>query len=259
MDIAMVFNSTTVSATLLLLVVIALTAFTLHERKRGRRDSNEAGYRQIAAFDQLNRAMKLAVEAGQQIHCSLGSGGLYGRRGISSLVGGQLLNSITLTHVHGDRPTFVTSGDGMVGILAQDEQRRAYSRAGVSAQYSPEIGQVTGLTPWSYAAGTLTLMLDQQVAINVVFGHFGSEVILLSEASDRNLDQMIGGSDSLTAQAVLFASTHAPIIGEEFYAAGAYLRPDPWQWASLKTQDLLRWFLIGLIIVGLVLRMFGVM
>jgi hypothetical protein len=259
MTIAGMFNPQMASAIFLVIVFITIAANLLDAKWHGFRNSLADDYRKIAAYEQLNRALTLAVEAGQQIHCSLGSGGLYGIWGGATLVGGQLLNSITRSLVHGDRPVLATSGDGMVGILAQDEQSRAYSQAGISADYLPDMSQVSGLTPWSYVAGVQSLMIDQPAAINVLVGHFGSEVGLLAEASDRNPAQMIGGSDSLTAQAVLFASTQAPIIGEELYVAGAYCRSDPWQWASLKTQDLLRWLLIGLIITGLVLKLIGVM
>lgn len=259
MNAWMTGNSTNTGGLFFLIIVIIFGVYFLLAKRRGFRDTLESGYRDIPAYEQLNRAIRLAVETGQQIHCSLGSGGLFGRRGISSLVGGQLLNSVVRKLAYGDRPTFATSGDGLVSILAQDEQRRAYSLAGISVQDSLDITQVSGITPWSYAAGVTANILDQQVAINVLLGHFGSEVCLLTEASDRNQDQIIGASDSLNAQAVLFASTQAPIIGEELYAAGAYGQPDPWQSASIKTQDLLRWLLIGLIVTGLVLRMLGVM
>ena len=55
---------------------------------------------------------------------------------------------------------------------------------------------------------------------------------------------MIGASDDLTGQAVIFANTQDALIGEELFAAGAYLGAGVSHAASLTVQDILRWFII---------------
>ena len=52
------------------------------------------------------------------------------------------------------------------------------------------------------------------------------------------------------AQAVLFASASDPLIGEEMFAAPAYLNADAAQRASISVQDILRWLII-LALLGL--------
>jgi hypothetical protein len=215
--------------------------------------------RQISTVSQLTRATKMAVEDGQQIHLSLGSGGLYGISGAPALVGVGILNAITRIISNSDRPVVATSGNGMFGILSQDVQRRAYQEAGNGEFYTPANGQICGLTPFSYAAGALTVLIDQQAATNILLGNFGSEVGLLSDASEQSGAQLIGGSDSLTAQAVLYAASTEPIVGEELYTLGANFAPGSWQQISLKTQDVLRWVVIGLIVGGLILKIVGLM
>jgi hypothetical protein len=215
--------------------------------------------RQMAALSQINETAKLAVEEGQRIHLSLGSGGLYGIQGAPALVGARILNAITRIISYSDRPVVTTSGNGMFGILSQDVQRHAYREAGNSEFYSPATGQISGLTPYSYAAGALGVLYDQKVAMNIFAGNFGSEVGLLADASDLSGAQLIGGSDSLTAQAVLYAAATEPIVGEELYTLGAQLAPGIWQQVSLKALDVLRWLVIGLILGGLILKILGVL
>jgi hypothetical protein len=207
----------------------------------------------------INRAASLAVEDGQRVHLSLGSGDLYGIPGIPALVGAQILHAITRVISYSDRPLIATSGNGMVGILSRDAQQRAYQEAGNSEYYSQETGQISGLTPFSYAAGALTTLIDQQVATNILLGHFGSEVGLLTDASEWSGGQLIGSSDSLTAQAVLFAASAEPLVGEDLYTMGAYLVPEFWQRISLKSQDVLGWTVIGCIVGGLILKIVGVL
>ena len=69
----------------------------------------------------------------------------------------------------------------------------------------------------------------------------------------------MGGTDNLTGQAILFAAAKEPLIGEETYAGGAYLGAGPMHLASLYAQDILRWIIIGLILIGAILKLFGVL
>jgi hypothetical protein len=51
-------------------------------------------------------------------------------------------------------------------------------------------------------------------------------------------------------QAALFATTENPLVGEELFAAGAYLKVNHEHAASLQAQDVLRWIAIGAILLG---------
>jgi hypothetical protein len=48
------------------------------------------------------------------------------------------------------------------------------------------------------------------------------------------------------------------MIGEELFASGAYLEVNDFHRASLRAQDVLRLILVALIILGTLLRTFGV-
>jgi len=48
------------------------------------------------------------------------------------------------------------------------------------------------------------------------------------------------------------------LVGEELYAAGAYLQAGPLHTASLRAQDTLRWIIVGIILLGALLKFVGV-
>lgn len=216
-------------------------------------------FRQIPAFARLRHAIGLAVEAGQRLHLSLGWGGIFGLEGGSSLLGLSMLQRIARAASISDRPPVATSGEGTEGILSQDTLQTAYRAIGAEDQYLPTSGQITGLTPTSYAAGVLPVIYDQQVSANVLAGHFGAEVALITDAAERNGSFTLAGSDSLPAQAVMFATSQEPLIGEELYAGGAYLQAGTVHIASLRAQDILRWILAGIILAGAALKLAGVL
>ena len=118
---------------------------------------------------------------------------------------------------------------------------------------------MVGLTPFSFAAGAIPAIHDEHVSANVLMGNFGVEVALLTDAVERENTFVLAGSDNLTAQAVIYATAQGALIGEEIYAAGAYIEADPLQAASLTVQDILRWLVIAAILVGALLALAGVL
>lgn len=237
-----------------ILFTILMILFWARDRKRPRPD-----LRPIQAFAKLKRGIGLAVEAGQRLHLSLGHGGITGQSSTSAFVGLSLLQRIARAASTSDRPPVATSGEAAQALLSQDTLRSAYRAINAESQFDPDSAQLSGLTPFSYAAGTLPVVYDQQVSVNVLAGSFGSEVALIADAAERTGSVSLGGSENLAAQAVLYAAAQEPLIGEELFAAGAYAQAGPMHTASLKTQDVLRWLLIGAILAGAALKLVGVL
>lgn len=213
--------------------------------------------RTIAAFSKLRRAIGLAVEAGSRLHISLGRGNLAGPESSVAFVGLSVLERLTRSASTGDNPPIATSGEPAIAILSQDTLKSSYQRIGLQEQYEPTAGQLVGLTPFSYAAGTLSLAADKKTGANILIGSFGTEVALITDAGERSSNLTLAGTDNLPAQAVLYATAHEPLIGEEVFAAGAYLNASPLHAASLQAQDVLRWLLVIAILAGVVLRSLG--
>jgi hypothetical protein len=72
---------------------------------------------------------------------------------------------------------------------------------------------------------------------------------LIAAAAYRRDQPIIAASDQLEGQAVAFAVSDRPLIGEEIFAAGAYLGGESSQVGSIVTQDVLRWLLIAAIVI----------
>ena len=230
---------------------VLLLALTLWRRRP------PAILRPIDAYERLNRAVGLAVENGTRLHISLGRGNLLTARGGSALAGLAMLRRLAERTSASDRPPVVTAGDASLTILSQDTLHSAYRAAGAEEQYRFSTGRLTGLTPFSYAAGTIPVEHDENVSANVVIGDLGAESALIAEASDRQNSSLIAASDDLSAQAIFYASAQEPLIGEELFAAGAYVGAGASHEASLQVQDILRWLIILAILAGSFLKFLG--
>jgi hypothetical protein len=220
-----------------------------------RRKSTPA-FREIPGFTRLRHAIGRVVEDGTRLHLSLGRGALATPQSASALAGLTLLRRLAELTSAGDQPPIATSGDAAMAILSQDTLQIG-SLASAQGAYDPTAGRLTGLTPFSYAAGAIPVIHDENISTNVLMGNFGVEIGLLAEAAERSRTFTLAASDNLTAQAVLFACAQEPLIGEELYAAGAYVDAGPLHAASLTVQDILRWSIVVVILVGALIVMAG--
>ncbi|MBK9925948.1 MAG: hypothetical protein IPP66_11745 [Anaerolineales bacterium] len=235
-----------------LIAVLLLLAFTFMRRK------SPAVFRKIEAYERLKRVVGQAVEDGTRLHISIGRGNLFTPRGGSALAGLAMLRRLSERTSLSDHPPIVSSGDASLAVLSQDTLQAGYHAAGAEDQYRFTTGRLTGLTPFAFAAGTIPIIRDENVSANVVIGDFGPEVALLAEAADREDTDLIAASDNPSAQAVLYVSSQEPLIGEELFAAGAYLGAGASHDASLQTQDVLRWLVILAIFGGVLLKLAGI-
>lgn len=237
---------------ILLLSAFLLLTIALLKRKSVSR------FREIPALTRLVRMLGLSVEDGKRLHISLGHGSLLDERGGSAFAGLAALRIISEKTSVSDMPSVASAGDPALGLLTQDTMQAGYQAAGVEELYVPTTSRVTGLTPFSYAAGAMHIASNENVSTNIMIGHFGAEAGLLADSSDRNHVVLIGASDNLAGQSILYASAQDALIGEELFAAGAYLGAGASHSASLTVQDILRWLIIIVLIGGAAAKFMGV-
>jgi hypothetical protein len=147
------------------LIIIVFTAFlllviTLWKRKA------PARLRDIPAFTRLYRILGLSVEDGTRLHVSLGHGSLLDARGGSAFAGLAALRIIAERTSVSDMPAVASAGDPPLGLLTQDTLQSGYKAAGVEELYVPTTGRVTGLSPFSYAAGAMYITQNENVSAN---------------------------------------------------------------------------------------------
>lgn len=249
----------------------------------------QVSFRPIAGFQALKAILGQAAEAGQPVHLSLGIAGVGAEHTADTTAGLYFLEYIADRAVVSAIPPIVTLANPTVLPIAQDYMRRAYRRHGYAEEYdqtrvrfvapepnlttdvesppassvNPMSALVPGTSPagpidaFAYAAGTMRMLTQQPLAANVMVGTFGDEFLLLAETgAQRNLRQ-IGGTSVIGVLPFVFTSVENPLIGEEIYAGGAYLSNRLAHVSSLFAQDVMRWLMIAIIVVGIVLKTIG--
>lgn len=240
-----------VSMLLFLLFIVLWIALRMLRQQKG------AFIRPIAAFAALPSQIGRAVESGQTLHISLGAGGIGGHDTVTSMTGLATLTQLAEQGIATDTPPLVTVSDPSLLPLAQQALRSAYARQGVLKEYHPTQVRLVSPSPIGYAAGTMDILNHEPVSTNVMLGAFGPHAALITQAGNNKGLVQIAGTDNPQALAVFFASTDRLAIGEELYAANAYLDYQPSRLATLAVEDNIRALLVLVIIIAGIFKLFG--
>ncbi len=214
-------------------------------------------FRSIPAFSLLRGQMGRAIESGRDLHVSIGTGGVSGDDTATTLAGLAIAEYLAdEAAASGIAPT-VTTSDPTSALLAEDAVRRPYTRQGNLNDFPRGAARLPALNPTQYAAATMDLLNHEPVLTNIMSGTFGSEAALIDQAANNNeLPQLFGGSDP-RALAVMSTSTDQILMGEEMYAAKAYLRAQPPHLATLRAADVVRIVIVVLILIAFVIGLFS--
>jgi hypothetical protein len=240
---------------LIILAMGGLIFYFVRQIKTGQ----EIHLRHIPALDRLPHLMSQAVESGQKIHVSLGTGGVTDATTATTLAGLAVLDHLAERGCGSGAPPLVTVADPMVLPAAQDSLRRAYHRHGRPGDYRGTQVEMVAPQPTIYGLGASTRLGRKETAANVMLGSFGPEALLLAEPTAQSGIPQVAGTDDPQAMAMLMAAADDPIIGEELYAVPAYLNRKPAHLASLRAQDLMRLLVGASVLVAGVLAMFEIL
>jgi hypothetical protein len=243
-----------VSAIVVLFVAVggAGLLYLLSSRIRAGR---KIGLRSLDAYAALRRQSAKSVEAGRGLHFSIGRANLTKVTNPTGVAVVSVLDYVNNQAASSDIHPLVTAGDGSMFLAAQDSLRGAYRTVGRKSRISPSQTQYVAADDqaMAYAAGASSIVSQGQLESNLLIGRYGAEIAILTETADREgMDQVIG-SDDPTALAIAVLATDKVLLGEELFAAGAYLNGEPVQIASLQLQDILRVLaIVGILLVAIV-------
>jgi len=248
----------TSSALVVLLILAGATAILVFITRRvsgGRIPS----LRPLSGYDSISDQVNRAVEGGRKVHYGLGTGSFNGQSGLTSFASISILEHLALSACASGVPPLITVGDATLLPAARDSLQQAYDRAG--RRHDVTLEEATFISdsafPMTYAAGATERIGDGSIGSNMLIGRLGTELILLGEAGARDeMDQIIGSDDPF-ALSVATAITDKVLLGEELYAAGAYVDKSPSSLAILQFHDLFRLLLAAAVLIAALLYLVG--
>jgi hypothetical protein len=141
--------------------------------------------------------------------------------------------------------------------VSQEVVKEAYLNAGRPDAYADDMVFLAATEQFSYAAAVDGIMVRERPAANILMGYFYAESLLLAETGAATGAIQIAGTDSYTQLPFFITTCDYTLMGEELYAASAYLSREPKLLGSLKGQDVGKGLILIVILLGTLLASFG--
>ncbi len=234
------------------LLLLMLTGALLWNILRARK-GHEPIIRKIPGLAAIDEAVGRATEMGRPI---LFSPGLFGLD-VTTLQALSIAGHVMRLAARYNTRVILAVCDTQVYPVAEEVAREAYNAEGRPELFNPDDIRFLSDRQFAYASGCVGIMNREKVSGNFFFGGFFAEALILAEGGREVGAIQVAGTPSTTQLPFLIASCDYTIIGEEYYAATAYLTRDPILLGSLVGQDYAKIALLILILAGTVMASLG--
>jgi hypothetical protein len=216
-----------------LIFVVLFTSFTLYFIWRAKRGA-ELYVRPLAGIDAVDEAIGRATEMGKPILYILGLGTAADIATIASFT---ILGRVAKKVAEYQTSLIVPCYDPIVMTIAQETVKTAYYDAGRPDAYNDDMVFFITQFQFAYVGAVNGIMLRERPATNFYMGKFYAESLLMAETGSLAGSVQISGTDEVTQIPFFVVACDYTLIGEELYAASAYLGREPVLLGSLKAQD----------------------
>jgi len=138
----------------------------------------------------------------------------------------------------------------IVMAVCQEMVREAYFAAGRPDTYREDINFFITGDQFAYTAAVDGLILREQPAANFFMGYYYAESLLLAETGATTGAIQIAGTDAEHQLPFFITTCDYTLIGEELYAASAYLSREPVLVGTLRGQDIGKGVLLCVMVIG---------
>jgi hypothetical protein len=198
--------------------------------------------RKIAGLEAVDEAVGRATEMGRSV---LFVPGIQDMNDIQTIAGLTVLARVSRTAARYEAKVEVPTARSLVMTTARETVHAAFLEAGRPDAYNQDLIYYVTDEQFGFVAYLQGMMVREKPAACFYMGTFFAESLILAETGNSIGAIQVAGT-AMPAQLPFFvAACDYTLIGEEFFAASAYLSGEPDQLGSLKGQD------VGKVIVAL--------
>ncbi len=191
--------------------------------------------RKIAGLEAVDEAVGRATEMGRSV---LFIPGILDMNDIQTIAGINILARVSKTAAAYDARIEVPTSRSLVMTAARETVHNAFLQAGRPDAYNDSLIYYVTDEQFGYVAYVQGMMVREKPAACFYMGAFFAESLILAETGNSIGAIQIAGT-AMPAQLPFFvAACDYTLIGEEFFAASAYLTGSPEELGSLKGQDI---------------------
>ena len=216
---------------------------------------HEIFLRRIPGLDAVDEAIGRATELGKPILYLTGAHDLHDPSTIAAAV---ILGKVAKRAALYETELMVPHREPITMAVCQEITKQAYLEAGKPDLFKEDANFFITSDQFSYTAAVDGIMLRKKPAANFFMGHYFAESLLLTETGASTGAIQIAGTDADHQLPFFVTTCDYTLIGEELYAASAYLSKESVQIGTLRGQDIGKAVILTALAVGTVLATVGV-
>ena len=206
--------------------------------------------RRIPGLDAVDEAIGRSTELGKPI---LYLTGAHDMNDPSTIAAAVILGRVAKRAASYETELLVPHREPITMAVCQEITKQAYLEAGKPDLFKEDANFFITTDQFSYTAAVDGIMLRKKPAANFFMGSYFAESLLLTETGASTGAIQIAGTDSDHQLPFFVTTCDYTLIGEELYAASAYLSREPVQIGTLRGQDIGKALILGVLGVGTVL------
>ncbi len=237
----------------LLLFLILLFGGILQFSTRHALRGGDVFLRTIPGVKAVEEAVGRSTEMGKPV---LYVPGIQDMDQVETVAGVVILGHVSKMTARYETPLNVPVARSIVLKAAQEACKESYLVEGRSDIYNENMVHYVTDDQFAYAAGVNGIMNREKPAACLYMGKFYAESLLLAETGNSIGAIQIAGTASQSQIPFFVTACDYTLIGEEFFAASAYLSQKPDLLGIVKGQDIIKLAMLAMIILGTLLRLF---
>jgi hypothetical protein len=226
----------------LLLIVCGSVIYFIESARSGK----ELKIRKIAGLEAVDEAVGRATEMGRPI---LFVPGILDINDIQTIAGITVLSRVAHLAAEYGAQIEVPTSRSLVMTTARETVEASFLAAGRPDAYNEDDIYYLTDEQFGYVAGVQGMMVREKPAACFYMGAFFAESLLLAETGNSIGAIQVAGTAMPSQLPFFVAACDYTLIGEEFFAASAYLSGETHQLGSLKGQDVGK--VVGVVLFGI--------
>jgi uncharacterized protein DUF6754 len=235
---------------IILVIVCGAVIYYIAHATRGK----EFFIRKIAGLEAVDEAIGRATEMGRPI---LFIPGILDMDDVQTIAGLTILGRVAKVVAEYDTKIKVPVSRSLVMTAARETIRASYLAAGHPDNFNDDMATYVTDEQFGYVAAVDGMMVREKPATVFLLGAFFAESLILAETGNSIGAIQIAGTARPAQLPFFVAACDFTLIGEELFAASAYLSGEPKQLGSLKGQDIGKAIAMIVILLGVVATTIG--
>ncbi len=232
---------------LAIMVFSGILMFYIRKAQRG----EEIWLRDIPGLKAVEEAVGRSTEMGKPV---LYVPGIMDMDQVETVAGVIVLGHVSKMTARYETTLNVPVSRAIVMKAAQEACKESYLMEGRPDMFQDDMVHYLTDEQFAFAAGVNGIMVREKPAACLYMGKFYAESLILAETGNSIGAIQIAGTASQAQIPFFVTACDYTLIGEEFFAASAYLSQKPELIGGVKGQDMIKVFVISLILFGVLFR-----